>query len=106
MFRCVVKHMVKLPVPDFCANETVRVRSDIPPGHVRTPYYLRGKTGVVERALGEFPNPEDLAYGVTAISGQLLRVRFDMAEVWGDETENPTDVLEAEIYAQWLERTP
>ena len=89
---------------DFQTKDRVRVRRDIPPGHVRTPYYLRGKAGVIERTLGPFPNPEDLAYGVTAASGQLLRVRFDMAEVWGDAAESPTDILEAEIYAHWLER--
>jgi len=91
-------------VADFAPQDRVRVRQDIPPGHVRTPYYLRGKTGVVERTLGPFPNPEDLAYGVTAKPGQLLRVRFDMAEVWGAEAETPSDTLDAEIYAHWLER--
>jgi len=32
----------------------IRVRAMFPPGHVRTPFYLRGKTGYVERALGPF----------------------------------------------------
>jgi nitrile hydratase len=92
-------------VSDYRAHDHVRVRTDCPPGHVRTPYYLRGKSGVVERALGPFPNPEDLAYGHDGVPGQLLRVRFAMGDVWGTEVENPTDVLEAEIYAHWLERT-
>ena len=89
---------------DFAPQDRVRVRADIPPGHVRTPYYLRGKTGVIERTLGPFANPEDLAYGLAAAPGQLLRVRFEMAEVWGDAAEAPSDILEAEIYAHWLER--
>lgn len=91
-------------VADFATHDRVRVRNDIPPGHVRTPYYLRGKAGVVERTLGPFPNPEDLAYGIPALPGQLLRVRFDMAEVWGADAETAGDTLEAEIYAHWLER--
>jgi nitrile hydratase len=91
-------------VASFVADQTVRVRADIPPGHVRTPYYLRGKIGVIERTLGPFPNPEDLAYGVRAQNLQLLRVRFDMSEVWGDAAERPTDTIEAEIYAHWLEK--
>ena len=33
------------------------------PGHVRTPWYCRGKTGEVERICGRFRNPEQLAYG-------------------------------------------
>jgi nitrile hydratase len=76
----------------------------MPPGHVRTPYYLRGKTGVVERVLGPFPNPENLAYSVAAPELALLRVNFTMREVWGPEAEKPDDTIEAEIYAHWLEK--
>ena len=43
--------------------DRVRVKAMMPPGHVRAPAYLRGKTGVIERPLGEFGNPEELAYG-------------------------------------------
>ena len=81
----------------------MRVRHDMPPGHVRTPAYLRGKTGVVERSLGPFPNPEDLAYGNNAPALALFRVRFTMAEVWSAGAENPDDTIEAEIYQHWLE---
>ena len=81
----------------------VRVKTWTPPGHVRTPWYLRGKVGVVERRLGAFGNPEVLAYGRTAAPQDLLRVRFRMEEVWGPEAENPDDVIEAEIFAHWLE---
>jgi hypothetical protein len=83
-------------------TERVRVKQMIPPGHVRTPYYLRGKTGEVERKLGPFGNPEQLAYGVAADRETLYRVRFTMAEVWGPDCENPDDTLDAEIYAHWL----
>lgn len=92
-------------MPEFQNNDHVTVRADMPPGHIRTPYYLRGKTGVIERTLGPFPNPEDLAYGNAGKPGQLLRVRFDMKEVWGPNAENPNDTIEAEIYAHWLQRT-
>ena len=83
--------------------ERVRVRTMMPPGHVRTPAYLRGKAGVIERELGDFANPEQLAYGVPAEESLMHRVRFTMAEVWGDGAENPDDTLDAEIYAHWLE---
>lgn len=85
-------------------SETVKVRAMFPPGHVRTPYYLRGKTGTVERALGPFGNPEVQAYGRKTDKRDLYRVRFTMEEVWGKDAENPTDTLDAEIYAHWLER--
>ena len=84
-------------------GERVRVKSWSPPGHIRTPSYLRGKTGEVERALPAFPNPELLAYGLPAPEVLLYRVRFTMSEVWGDAAERPDDILEAEIFAHWLE---
>ena len=46
----------------FAPGDLVRVRLAHPPGHIRTPYYVRGKTGVVERICGSFRNPEELAF--------------------------------------------
>ena len=84
-------------------TQYVRVKPMMPPGHVRTPMYLRGKIGVIERSLGAFPKPEDLAYGNTAQALPLHRVRFTMAQVWGADAEAPNDTLDAEIYEHWLE---
>lgn len=92
--------MVKQPMPD---RHYMRVRADMPPGHVRTPAYLRGKTGWLERQLGAFPNPEQMAYGQAAPATPLLRVRFTMAEVWGAAADRPDDTIDAEIYSHWLE---
>lgn len=85
-------------------TEHVRVKSLCPPGHVRAPWYLRGKVGEIERVLGRFGNPEQLAYGLQADSRPLYRVRFTMAELWGEAAETPTDTVDAEIYGHWLER--
>jgi len=84
--------------------ERVRVKALTPPGHVRAPWYLRGREGVVERSLGNFHNPEQLAYGLPAETKPLYRVRFTMAELWGPAAENPTDTLDAELYGHWLEK--
>lgn len=81
----------------------VRVHNRWPPGHIRTPAYLRGKVGEVERDIGPFGNPELNAYRQPLEKHNLVRVRFTMAEVWGDAAENPNDVIEAEIYSHWLE---
>ena len=54
-------------------HRAVRLRALMPPGHVRTPAYLRGKTGVIERSLGPFANPEQLAYGLPAEKKPLYR---------------------------------
>ncbi|MEL6840161.1 MAG: SH3-like domain-containing protein [Pseudomonadota bacterium] len=84
-------------------TEWMRVRNDMPPGHIRTPAYLRGKIGQVERKLGPFRNPEQLAYGVHAEALTLMRIRFTMLEIWGADAPYPNDTLDAEIYAHWLE---
>ncbi|CUH29399.1 Nitrile hydratase subunit beta [Jannaschia seosinensis] len=87
---------------NLAPGTSVRVRAMRPPGHVRTPGYLRGRIGIVERALGPFPNPEQLAYGHAAARLPLYRVRFRMGDLW-PSTETPDDTLDAEIYAHWLE---
>ena len=48
----------------FEPGDRVRVLPSEKPGHVRTPAYLKGKTGWVESLIGAFPNPEEIAYGV------------------------------------------
>lgn len=88
----------------FAAGDWVQVRRADPPGHVRTPFYIRGKTGVVERVLGPFRNPEELAYGRSGEPAQFLyRVRFLQREVWPDYAGPPTDSVDVEIYQHWLE---
>ena len=81
----------------------VRVKSHWPPGHIRTPAYLRGKIGQIERRIGLFNNPEEAAYRQTGAQRELVRVRFRMDEIWGTHAEWGEDVIEAEIYAHWLE---
>lgn len=85
------------------SKQYMRVRRDMPPGHVRTPAYLRGKVGWVERTLGPFANPEELAYGRKAVALPLMRLRFTMSEVWGADADTPDDTIDAEIYRHWLE---
>ena len=84
----------------------VRIKTYTPPGHIRTPHYLRGKTGVIERVLGPFRNPEQLAYALPAPEKTLYRVRFSMAELWGVDAEHPQDSVDAEIYDHWIEGAP
>jgi nitrile hydratase len=88
----------------FTAGSRVRVRRADPPGHLRTPYYVRGLAGVVERYLGEFANPEELAYGRSGLPKQpLYRVRFRQTDVWPDYAGPPADTVDIEIYQHWLE---
>jgi nitrile hydratase len=89
----------------FRPGDKVRVVKAYPPGHVRTPFYIRGHTGVIERLCGSFPNPEELAQMRSGLPAQpLYRVRFMQKEVWSDYGGNAADVVEIEIYQHWLER--
>lgn len=87
--------------PKFQPGDVVRVKKGPAPGHIRTPWYLRGQTGRIERICGAFPNPEELAYGRDGEPRQpLYRVRFSLDAIWGNGS---TDTLDAEIYEHWLE---
>ena len=81
----------------------VRLKQMAPPGHVRCPWYLRGKEGVIERDLGLTEDPETLAYGGESPPIRLYRVRFAMRDIWGDAAEPQSDTLDAEIFENWLE---
>jgi nitrile hydratase len=71
---------------------------------VRTPYYIRGHSGVIERLCGSYPNPEELAYARPGLPVQpLYRVRFLQREVWPDYAGRPDDSVDIEIYQHWLE---
>ncbi|WP_394198278.1 SH3-like domain-containing protein [Litoreibacter albidus] len=87
----------------LAVGTTVRIKDMAPLGHIRTPHYLRGKTGVIERVLGGFKNPEQLAYMVPAPTRTLYRVRFEMGHIWPD-AEAAHDTLDAEIYEHWIDQ--
>jgi nitrile hydratase len=89
----------------FAAGQRVRVRRADVPGHLRTPWFIRGAAGTVERYCGSFPNPEELAYNRLGLPAQpLYRVRFVQRELWPDYRGPAGDTLDVEIYQHWLER--
>jgi nitrile hydratase subunit beta len=88
----------------FKPGDRVKVLKAYPLGHVRTPYYIRGHTGTIERICGAFPNPEELAQmrdGLPPLP--LYRVRFLQKDVWPDYRGSARDVLEVEIFQHWLQ---
>lgn len=103
----------KTPVPStynpapghrYNVGDRVRIKPIFPPGHRRTPYYIRGKRGVIERICGAFPNPEELAYGFDGEPRKVLyRVRFAQKHVWPDYDGPLHDIIEMEIFEHWLE---
>lgn len=87
----------------FEAGAAVRVRDDWPeargPAHIRTPHYLRGRDGTVVRCLGEFPNPEDLAFARPAARLPLYHVAFQPDEIWPGSAQA---TLLVEVFEPWL----
>ena len=71
---------------------------------MRTPAYVRGKQGWVERVQGEFRNPESLAYGGDGLPRQALyMVGFRQSDLWHARyRESSGDTLYVDIYEGWL----
>jgi len=72
-------------------------------GHVRTPSYVRGKTGEILELCGWYLNPEELSIGHTGGPVvPLYRVRFHQVDLWPDYAGASRDTLCIEIYDHWL----
>jgi len=95
-------------VTGFVAGAAVTVREDWPeargPAHVRTPHYLRGRRGRVLRHLGDFPDPEQLAFGRPASRRALYHVLFALPSLWPEGGRD--DELLAELFEHWIEAAP
>lgn len=90
--------------PRFKIGQPVRISVRYPLGHYRTPMYIRGKTGTIERVLAEFLDPEQEGYGRNAGSHlRLYRVSFLQKDIWPDYKGSPKDKLQIEMYENWLE---
>ena len=89
--------------PRFAVGDAVCVRAMFSPGHIRTPWYVRGQTGKIERLCGVFGNPEELAYAHSGRPRQpLYRVRFLLRDLWSDYEGPARDSIDIEIYQHWL----
>ena len=93
-----------MTTPRFSVGQRVRVRAAFPPGHIRTPYYTRGRVGTLDSVAGKDPNPEQLAYGrLDQPPVTLYRVRFAQSELWPTYAANAQDATVVDIFEHWLE---
>ena len=96
--------LAKASSPVFLVNDLVKIKNKTPVGHYRTPFYVRNKTGRIERILDEFINPEEEAYGKNSGSKvRLYRVSFAQQELWPEYRGASNDKLQIEISEHWLE---
>ena len=87
----------------FKAGDRVTVKFEDRPGHLRTPWYIRGKSGWIERVYGDFLNPESLAFGRDGLPKKTLYlVAFNQRDVFG-KSEGSQDKVLVDIYDHWLD---
>jgi nitrile hydratase len=90
----------------YSAGQRVRVDDRDPPGHIRTPWYIRGKRGVVTEICGAHANPEELAQGRLGVPYRMLyRVSFAQAEVWPHYSGPAHDRVFVDLYEHWLKES-
>jgi nitrile hydratase len=84
-------------------GDRVRVLRLDPPGHHRTPAFVRGRHGVVTALAGRMPNAELMAYGGRGPDQPVWRVRFAQHELWSDYAGPADDAVIVDLYEHWLE---
>jgi nitrile hydratase len=93
--------------PSFVAGDFVRVRTEDAASrfrrpHLRTPGYVFGAVGLIERYAGTFGDPEFLAFRGVPRKEPLYRVRFPQSALWHEYRGSESDTIEVEIYQSWL----
>jgi hypothetical protein len=85
-------------------GQRVRVDDRQHEGHHRTPTYVKGETGTIERVYPAFCNPETLAYGGDGLPKQpLYLVCFDQCDLWHDYPGRADDRVCVDIFEHWLQ---
>lgn len=88
----------------YQAGQRVRVAARAQAGHHRTPGYVKGKTGHVERVHASFRNPETRAYGKDGLPEvPLYLVSFAQRDVWSGDRGHAGDRIYVDLFEHWLE---
>jgi len=89
--------------PAFQVGNRVRAVNINPTGHTRLPRYVRGRSGVIERAHGAHVFPDVHAHGGGEDPRHLYTVRFSARELWGPEAREG-DSVSLDLWEPYLER--
>ena len=85
-------------------GDRVRVAARPHHGHHRTPAYLKGRTGRIERFHASFTNPETRAYGQDGLPEvPLYHVSFAQRDVWPPYRGGARDRICVDVFEHWLE---
>jgi nitrile hydratase beta subunit len=86
----------------FQVGDSVRVRADSVPGHMRMPGYIRGKPGVVVGISPPYPFPDAHAHGIEAQDEPTYDVRFRTEDLWPDSSDEA--LVHVGVFQSYLER--
>jgi len=94
--------------PIFAVGDLVQVKSENllsrwRKPHLRTPGYLFGKQGIIERSCGVYTNPELAAFHCLSANQPMYRVRFNQMDVWPQYSGEKSDTIDVEVFQHWLE---
>ncbi len=79
----------------FAPGDEVRIAARAHDGHHRTPAYVKGQVGRIERYHGTFTNPETRAYGTDGLPAQPLYLVA--------LTSQTNDRVLVDVFGHWLE---
>jgi hypothetical protein len=89
----------------YRTGESVRVANRRHDGHHRTPGYLKGKIGIVERSHPVFINPETRAYDGDGLPEQrLYLISVSQRDLWPEYRGAAADRLFVDVFEHWLEK--
>ena len=87
--------------PRYAVGQFVRTTAMPVSGHTRLPGYARGRLGVVHAVQGGWVLPDTNAHGRGEHAQHLYCVRFEGAELWGDEAE-PGQSVYLDLFESYL----
>jgi hypothetical protein len=88
----------------FKVGDRVQVKSENPGGTNRSPFFIRGKKGVVSYYHGLAGNPTDLSYGGTGDPAlPLYCVSFHSAHLYDQDPDFVYDRVMVDVWEDWLE---
>ena len=88
----------------YLVGEPAMVAARAHTGHHRTPSYIKGKTGRIERVHARFRNPETRAYGQEGLPEMpLYLVSFARSDLWPDPCAGGSHRVYVDVFEHWLE---
>jgi nitrile hydratase subunit beta len=88
----------------YRVGESVTVSARAHSGHHRTPSYVKGKSGRIERVHASFRNPETRAYGANGLPEiPLYLVSFARSDLWPDDGADRDHRVYVDVFEHWLE---